>query len=325
MREPSFWWHKASLGSGLLAPVAAAYGAVAAQRMARPGARAAVPVLCVGNFTLGGAGKTPAALYLAKMLTEAGEKPFFLSRGYGGSLAGPKQVDAQSDSAAQVGDEALLLARVAPTFIARDRVAGAHAAHSGGAGVIVMDDGLQNPSLVKDFTLAVIDGRRGIGNGRVFPAGPLRAPLAEQLARCDALLVIGGGDGDIKSGLPVFHGRLVPDATAVMALKGRQVLAFAGIGDPDKFFATVTEAGIAIAERAAFPDHHRFNAEESASLIMRAEHGGLSLLTTEKDRARMMGDPNRAALVAKTHMLPVTLEVTEADALRALVLAKLRG
>jgi tetraacyldisaccharide 4'-kinase len=324
MREPAFWWRKAGLFSGLLAPVAACYGAVAAQRMARQGARAAVPVLCVGNFTLGGAGKTPAALWLAKMLTEAGEKPFLLSRGYGGSLAGPKLVDARSDSAAQVGDEALLLARVAPTFIAHDRVAGASAAHAGGASVIVMDDGLQNASLVKDFTLAVIDGRRGIGNGCVFPAGPLRAPLVAQLARCDALLVIGDGDGGVKSDLPVFHGRLVPDAAAVRALKGRQVLAFAGIGDPDKFFATVTEAGIAIAERVAFPDHHRFNAEESAGLIMQADSGGLSLLTTEKDRARMMGDPNRGALAAKTHVLPVTLEVAEADALRKLVLGKLR-
>jgi tetraacyldisaccharide 4'-kinase len=304
--------------------VATGYGAIAAQRMARPGARASVPVLCVGNFTLGGAGKTPAALYLAKMLTQAGEKPFFLSRGYGGSLAGPKRVDAQSDSAAQVGDEALLLARVAPTFVARDRVAGAHAAQAEDAGVVVMDDGLQNASLVKDFILAVIDGRRGIGNGCVFPAGPLRAPLAAQMARCDALLVIGDGDGGVKSELPIFHGKLVPDTAAVTALKARQVLAFAGIGDPDKFFATVSEAGIAIATRKAFPDHHRFSAEEAANLIMQADSGGFSLLTTEKDRARMTGEPILAALAAKTHVLPVSLVVQEADALRKLVLGKLR-
>jgi tetraacyldisaccharide 4'-kinase len=326
MREPSFWWRQAGLCSGLLAPVAACYGAVTAKRMARLGARADVPVLCVGNFTLGGSGKTPAAIYLAKMLMEAGEKPFCLSRGYGGNIAGPKQVDAQSDNAAEVGDEALLLARAAPTFIARDRVAGARAAHAAGAGVIVMDDGMQNASLVKDFTLAVIDGRRGIGNGCVFPAGPLRAPLAAQLARCDALLVIGDGDGDggVKSELPVFHGRLVPDAAAVAALKARQVLAFAGIGDPDKFFATVSEAGIALAGHQTFPDHHRFSAEEAASLIMQAEHGGFSLLTTEKDRARMTGEPILAALAAKTHVLPVSLVVKEPDALRSLVLTKLR-
>jgi len=188
---------------------------------------------------------------------------------------------------------------------------------------------LQNASLVKDFTLAVIDGRRGIGNGRVFPAGPLRAPLAAQLERTDALLVVGDGDGarDVVTaapGLPVFHGRLQPDAAAVAALRACQVLAFAGIGDPDKFFATAAAAGIAVAERRAFPDHHRFTAEEAAGLIMQAEHGGLALLTTEKDRARMAGEPLLAALAEKTHVLPVTMVVQEADELRRMVLAKLR-
>ena len=187
-----------------------------------------------------------------------------------------------------------------------------------------MDDGLQNPSLAKDFTLAVVDGRRGIGNGRVFPAGPLRAPLATQLARTGALLVIGDGNPGIKTDLLVFHGRLVPDAAAVTALKTRKVLAFAGIGDPDKFFATVQAAGIAIAQHTPFPDHHRFTAEEAAGLIMQAEHGGLALLTTEKDRARMTGDPVLAALAAKTHVLPVTLVVDEEEKLRALVLSKRR-
>ena len=323
MREPAFWWRPAGLAAGLLAPVAACYGAIAARRMAQQGARAKVPVLCVGNFTLGGAGKTPTALWLAKTLQEAGEKPFCLSRGYGGSLAGPKLVDGHADSAAQVGDEALLLARVAPTIVARDRVAGATAAAAAGASVIVMDDGLQNASLAKNFTIAVIDARRGIGNARVFPAGPLRAPLAAQLARCDALLLVGGGDAardvEAKSALPVFHAKLVADAAAVAALQARNVLAFAGIGDPDKFFATAAEAGIVIAGRQAFPDHHRFNAEEAAGLIMRAEHDALALLTTEKDRARMAGDPSLAALAEKAHVLPVTLAVDEADELRKLI------
>jgi tetraacyldisaccharide 4'-kinase len=313
------------LASGLLTPAAAAYGAVAARRMARPGARTKRPVLCVGNFTLGGAGKTPAALWLAKMLQDAGERPFCLSRGYGGSLSGPKLVDAHGDVAAQVGDEALLLARVAPTVVARDRPAGAQAAIAAGASVIVMDDGLQNASLVKDFTIAVVDGRRGLGNGRVFPAGPLRAPLAAQLASSDALLVIGDGEAgrDIgaKAALPLFHGRLVADAAA---LKARRVLAFAGIGDPDKFFATAEAAGIAVARRQAFPDHHCFSAEEAAELIMRAEHDGLALLTTEKDRARMAGEPLLVALAARVHVLPVALAVDEADALRKLVLGKIR-
>jgi tetraacyldisaccharide 4'-kinase len=214
-------------------------------------------------------------------------------------------------------------------MVARDRVAGAQAAAAAGASVVIMDDGLQNASLAKDFTIAVVDGRRGLGNARVFPAGPLRAPLAMQIARTDALLVVGEatGAGDAVAAahrLPVLHGRLVPDHTAVAALAARKVLAFAGIGDPDKFFATATEAGIAVARRQAFPDHHRFSAEEAAGLIMHAEHDGLALLTTEKDRARMAGEPLLAALAAKAHVLPVTLLVIEAEELWALVLAKVR-
>ena len=326
MRDPDFWWRDGSLVAGLLAPLGMAYGAIAARRMARPGAHAGVPVICVGNFTLGGAGKTPTALWLAKTLQAAGEKPCFLSRGYGGDNAGPKLVDPQTDTASQVGDEALLLARVAPTIVSRDRVAGAQLATD--ASVIIMDDGLQNASLAKDFTLAVVDGRRGVGNGRVFPAGPLRAPLAAQIARSDALLVIGDARNaaavmTAAGKLPVFHGRLVPDQAALAQLKGRNVFAFAGIGDPEKFFATLTQAGIPVTQRRAFADHHRFTGEEAAELVMQAEHEGLTLLTTEKDHARMAGDPALAALAERAQVLPVTLAVDEADALRALVLKKI--
>jgi tetraacyldisaccharide 4'-kinase len=328
MRDPAFWWRDGSLMAGLLAPLSAAYGAIAAHRMANAGARAGVPVICVGNFTLGGAGKTPTALWLAQMLQAAGERPCCLSRGYGGDTAGPKLVDPQIDSAAQVGDEALLLARVAPTIISRDRVAGAQAATTAGASIIVMDDGLQNASLAKDFTLAVVDGRRGIGNGHVFPAGPLRAPLDAQMARCDALLIIGDAQETANvvaaaGQRPVFHGRLAPDEAALTALKGRNVFAFAGIGDPEKFFATLTQVGIAVTQRRAFADHHRFSGEEAAALTMQAEHEGLTLLTTEKDHARMMGDPALAALAERAQVLPVALVVDEADALRRLVLGKI--
>jgi len=331
MHEPSFWWHKPGLRAALLAPLAAAYGRIATQRMARQGKRAGVPVLCVGNFTLGGAGKTPAVIAIATMLAAAGERVFCLSRGYGGSIAGPKPVDAHADHAVEVGDEPLLLARAAPTIVARDRVAGANLAKAQGATVVLMDDGLQNAALAKDFTLAVVDGRRGIGNARVFPAGPLRAPLDMQLRHSDALMVIGeGGRADNvvvaarARGLPVLHGKLVPDAAAGAELKGRKVLAFAGIGDPEKFFASAHEAGIEVAERRSFPDHHRFSGEEAASLIMDAEHNGLALLTTEKDRARMAGDPLTETLAARVHVLPVTLVVREADELRRLATAKLR-
>jgi tetraacyldisaccharide 4'-kinase len=191
-----------------------------------------------------------------------------------------------------------------------------------------MDDGLQNSSLVKEFTLAVVDGRRGIGNACVFPAGPLRAPLAAQIVRADALLIIGGGHAGrsvgTKSGLPVFHAHFEPDPTAVASLTSRQVLAFAGIGDPDKFFTTASEAGISIAERRLFPDHHRFTAEQAAELIMHAEHNGLTLLTTEKDGARMKGEPALAALAAKSRVLPVTLALHKVDELRQLTVGKLR-
>jgi tetraacyldisaccharide 4'-kinase len=329
MREPSFWWHKAGLAARLLAPLAAIYGAIAARRIARPGARAGLPVLCVGNFTLGGAGKTPAVMMMTKMLQAAGETPFCLSRGYGGSAEGPTHVHGQSDSAARVGDEALLLARVAPTVVARDRVAGAVAARIAGASIVVMDDGLQNASLAKNFTIAVVDGRRGIGNACVFPAGPLRAPLEAQLARCDALLIIGdpSGAADVVAAAgmrPVFHGRLMPDPAAVVALKNKNVLAFAGTGDPEKFFATLTQAGVTIAQRKVFADHHRFTAKEAAELTTQAEQHGLTLVTTEKDRARMAGEPALAAFAATVQVLPVTLVVDEADELRRLVLARTR-
>lgn len=332
MREPSFWWRKPGLTAALFSPVAAVYGAIAASRMARQGFRAAVPVICVGNFTLGGSGKTPTAIAVARMLTDAGARPFCLSRGYGGTLSGPVRVDVARHIAAEVGDEALLLARAAPTIVSRDRVAGAQAAVAAGASVIVMDDGLQNPSLTKDLTFAVVGGRRGIGNGRVFPAGPLRAPLAAQLALVDALLIVDGArdGGDIAAigmarGIPVLLAKLVPDRSAIAALNGNKVLAFAGIGDPEKFFETVKAAGAVAPIAKPFPDHHHFTGEEAATLVMEAEHEGLTLLTTEKDHVRMSGDPLLAALAAKTHALPVTLVFEEIEEVRRLLPAKAKG
>lgn len=331
MREPAFWWRKAGIAASLLAPVGLIYGAIAARRMAAKGTAAGVPVLCVGNFTLGGAGKTPTVIALARTLLNAGERPFCLTRGYGGTITGPKLVDPHNDLAAHVGDEALLLAQIAPTVVARDRVAGAAFARAQGAGLIIMDDGLQNASLAKDFTLAVIDARRGVGNRCIFPAGPLRAPLAAQLAQTDALLVVGKGNGadDVVSlararDLPILHGRLAPDQSAVGALKGRRVLAFAGIGDPGKFFATAEAAGITIAERRTFDDHYRYTAEDAGELIMAAEHNGLALLTTEKDRARMTGERLLEALAARAHALPVTMKFDEADELRRLITTRPR-
>jgi tetraacyldisaccharide 4'-kinase len=329
MHEPRFWWRTPGLVAALLAPLATVYGNIAARHMRKAGARAGLPVICVGNFTLGGAGKTPTTIALARMLHEAGENVFCLTRGYGGRLPGPKRVDPHADAAADVGDEALLLARAAPTIIARDRPAGAAIARAQGASAIVMDDGLQNASLAKDFTVAVVDSRRGLGNELVFPAGPLRAPFLAQIARCDAILIVGDGDAADQAmaaartrNLAIWRGTIEADAHAVADIK-RPVLAFAGIADPEKFFASAAGCGLQITERRAFPDHHRFTAEEAGELVMHAEEQGLALLTTEKDRARMAGDATVAALATRVHVLPAAMRFADPEAVRRTVLERI--
>ncbi len=313
-----------------LSPLAAIYGAVAARRLSQPGSDAGIPVVCIGNLTVGGAGKTPTAMAVATILADAGETPFVLSRGYGGRLPGPVRVDPAKHGAADVGDEPLLLAQVAPTIVSRDRAAGAMAARAAGASTIVMDDGFQNPALKKDLSLLVIDGSRGIGNGRVFPAGPLRAPLDAQLARAHALLVIGEGAAAqpviaAAGNLGVFHGRLKPDASVLAGLRGVKVMAFAGIGNPDKFFATLLDAGIDVRATRIFPDHHRYRRAEGAGLVEGALRDGLVLITTEKDLARLSGTDDLRALAAVARVLPVQLEVDEADAFRRFVITRGAG
>jgi tetraacyldisaccharide 4'-kinase len=311
----------------LLSPAAAVYGAAAWLRMQAPGRSAGVPVICIGNLTVGGGGKTPTALAVGRILLAAGQRPFFLSRGYGGRLAGPVVVNPRVHGAAEVGDEPLLLARLAATIVSRDRRAGAQAAQSGGAGVIVMDDGFQNPSLRKDLAILVIDGRRGIGNGRVIPAGPLRAPLQSQIARAHAMLFVGAAEKDNtiaaigrRHGLALFHGRLEPDSQCLATLGGRKVLAFAGIADPEKFFATLTGAGIEVAVRKSFADHHRYAPADARTLLAEAKSQNLALVTTEKDVVRLAGDPQLAALAANAAALPIRLVVEEQQAFQDLVL-----
>jgi len=337
MREPGFWWRQPGSTAALLAPLGFAYGAITAARLRRRGQHAGVPVLCIGNLTVGGAGKTPTALAVALWLQAAGERPFFLTRGYGGKLAGPVQVALDRHQAADVGDEPLLLARVAPTIVARDRPAGAAAARALGASLVVMDDGFQNPSLAKDFSVVVVDARRGIGNAGVFPAGPLRAPLDAQLDHAGAVLLIGGGTAasavareGARRGIPTFTGTLAPDPAVVAGLSGQPVLAFAGIADPDKFFATLAAAGIDARVRRAFPDHHPYRAGEAKTLLDRAEREGLVLLTTEKDRARLSGaaapaERALAELAARARVLPVRLVVEEEAVFRRLILAKVQA
>jgi tetraacyldisaccharide 4'-kinase len=325
MQAPGFWWRKSGAAAALLSPLAAIYGSVAGRRLAQSGAHAGVPVICIGNPTVGGAGKTPTAIAVARLLIGAGERPAFLTRGFGGRLAGPVLVQT-SHTANDVGDEPLLLWRVAPTVVSRDRVAGARHAIAAGATVIVMDDGFQNPALAKDLSILVIDGVRGIGNDHVIPAGPLRAPLAPQLERAHAILIVGDGVGAMPATrLPTFRARLAPDRIALANLGSRRVLAFAGIGDPQKFFATLAAAGINAQIQRGFADHHRYRADEAAALLAEAERRDLALVTTEKDLARMQGDPALAVLAARVHVLPVELIVSEQDDFRRLVLGAAQG
>jgi tetraacyldisaccharide 4'-kinase len=301
MRAPAFWnAPRPTLAARLLSPLGALYGAVAAARMRGEGARVGARIVCVGNFTLGGAGKTPAALALAEDLIARGERVAFLSRGYGGSLSGatPVEVDPARHSAREVGDEPLLLARRAPTVICADRLEGARMARRRGASVIVMDDGLQNPALAKDEAVAVVDGAVGLGNGLVFPAGPLRAAMAAQWPLVKRVLIVGpGAAGEAVAreaaarGKGVARARLVADPEAVAALTGRRLLAFAGIGRPEKFFETLRAAGLEVVATRAFPDHHPFLEDDLAALRGAAAARGLTLVTTEKDLARL--DPSR--------------------------------
>jgi tetraacyldisaccharide 4'-kinase len=294
MREPGFWHRPASWISLSLMPLGALYGLVSGWRLQREGFDAGVPVLCVGNYHVGGAGKTPTVLALVKLLRDLGETPVVLSRGYGGRLSGPIQVDPARHTAADVGDEPLMMARTVPVIVARDRIDGAALARSQGATVILMDDGFQNPAIAKDASLIVVDGDRGLGNGRVLPAGPLRAPLRPQLDRTDALIVVGDGTAAkpvaaavaARGGL-VLSAYLRADQAAVTSLTGKRVLAFAGIGDPARFFRTLRAAGIEVVRERAFADHHPFSQSEIEALIADAKRDGLTLVTTEKDVARL--------------------------------------
>lgn len=323
MQPPGFW--QAPPGhwaARLMSPLSALYAVAAARRMARPGAHAPCPVICLGNFTLGGAGKTPASLAVAAMLRDAGASPVFLTRGYGGHLPGPIQVEPGTYEAADVGDEPLLLAKEAPTVVARHRPAGAALCAQIGATAIVMDDGLQNPSLVKDLALAVVDGGAGIGNGHTFPAGPLRLPMHRQWPHVGGLILVGdGAAGEAvateaeRRRLPIHRARLVPEGSAV---SDRPWLAFAGIGRPEKFFATLREAGASLRGTRAFPDHHPFTPADLAALAAEARRLGAGLVTTAKDAVRLP-----PAFADQVEILRVRLCFADPPALRAQIAAAL--
>ena len=297
MRAPDFWTTD-NWAARLLAPLAVLYAwGGRRKRLGGDHVHATVPVICVGNIVAGGAGKTPVCIALAQLLKRRGKRVHFLTRGYGGTEVGPRLVDPVRHNAVRVGDEALLLAAHAPTWVARWRPEGAAAAVEMGAEIIIMDDGFQNGTLHQDLALVVIDGGQGFGNGRVIPAGPCREPVAEGLARASAVVLmgedrfgiadrIGVGIADRIGAMAVLRADLVADAAA-QALRGRKVVAFAGIGRPEKFFETLRQIGAHVVETHSFADHHPYGVAEIAALAEQAQAAQAQLVTTAKDFVRL--------------------------------------
>ena len=335
LSEPGWWYaDEPTLWARALSPVARVWG-VAAERRYRQGKafRSPLPVICIGNFTAGGTGKTPLAMYVAAELARFGASPVFLTRGYGGRHPGPHWVQPDLDGADDVGDEPLLLARVAPTLVSRDREVGARsiAAGEGKRRVIVMDDGLQNAALAKDLVLAVVDGRRGVGNGRIIPAGPLRAPLAFQLGLADAVIVntpAHDGDPDAAAESPFavwlrdhFGGPVLKATTRAAGdtswLRDLPVVAFSGIGAPQRFFGLLERLGAKLVSRRTFADHHRFADDEAKALLADARAHGATLCTTEKDHVRLaLAGGALGELRDASRVLPIRLDFGERDAVR---------
>lgn len=324
MRAPDFWYNEhpgfgARAICAALWPLSLAYDAAGAlkERGARP-FDPGIPVVCVGNLTAGGTGKTPTAIAIARLLADRG--PFLLTRGYGGSLKGPARVDPEEHTSVEVGDEALLLARAAPTIVARERPLGANVARGAGAGLIIMDDGHQNFTLRKTLSIVVVDGAMGFGNGAVIPAGPLRERPGRGLARADALLVMGEAGASASAAIagfggPVFHASLQPDR---LRLPDGPLFAFAGIGRPAKFFAMLREAGCDLVGTRAFDDHHPYDVAEITDLRDRARHMGARLVTTEKDMVRIP-----TALTAAIIPIAVTATIAGEATFRAFLAERL--
>lgn len=322
MKAPEFWQAgQRGLFAHALMPFGWLYGSLTILRLKQSGWRAPVPVISIGNFTVGGAGKTPTALALAQALIARGERPFFLTRGYGGRLKAPVLVDLSRHSAQDVGDEALLLAEIAPTVMSRNRAEGARLAllQKHPPTCFILDDALQNPHLIKDVSIAVVDAGYGIGNGQCIPAGPLRAPVPAMMPHVDLLLTLGVGaaaqavEAQAKSvGKLCCSSQLTVPEWARLAVQGQRVFAFAGIGRPEKFFSTLRDCGAEIVKTRHYPDHHRFSDFEAEALMLEAQMLSAKLVTTQKDHVRLRGSSIQADLAEACLALPVFLMLEDA-------------
>lgn len=325
LTAPEFWWQKTpTLSARLLSPAGAVYGWLTARRMSRaPKGKADIPVLCVGNLVMGGAGKTPTTLALVNHLMNLGHKPGVLLRGYGGTEKGQLLIK-NGHNAGQVGDEALLYANVAPTVVSADRVAGAMLLGKAGADVILMDDGFQNPSLHKDLSLIVVDTQTAWGNGLSCPAGPLRAPVNSQLHKASAIIALGHGVrmGDVddaanRHDLPIYRGKIVP-VQLTGEFVGRRFIAYSGIGRPEKFFESLTDANLEAVEHFSFPDHHAFTEQDAEKILSRCRSLDAMPITTEKDFVRLLAAPEHtfaAELRQVTKVLKIQIEWENPDSL----------